>query len=448
MATVTVVAGNGFVNLSWEALDDGGFTISAFRIFRGPASGVTSFLGNSSTNHFNDTTVKNGLSYDYAVSAVNAIGEGPKSLVVPASPKGAPSAPLNLTAKAGNGYVALSWATPSDNGGSAVTIYRVYRGAMSDGSDTVQIIEAVSLEWTDSTVVNKATYYYSVTAVNDLGEGARSAIISARPVGVPSKVQDLTAKAGDSYILLRWTPPLDDGGLAIVGYRIFKGGALLKEAQSNEFNDTDLVNGQNTTYDISAYTAMGTGAGSKVSAIPWTLPHAPTGIQVIKQGKDLVLTWSKPSDSGGFPITGYRVFRGTDPNNLIELTSISGTSYTDTSVKPGNTYYYKVSATTAKGTGISSDITSIKIKKSEQGTSMLVYILVAVIMIGAVLAVVLLMLRKRRKAQPMPPVTSPPPASTPSFETQGQPTNYQQPPQIYVQGPVQGDNQQPGYPPQ
>jgi hypothetical protein len=39
-----------------------------------------------------------------------------------------PSAPQNLQATAGEGYVYLDWDTPSDDGGSTITEYKIYRG--------------------------------------------------------------------------------------------------------------------------------------------------------------------------------------------------------------------------------------------------------------------------------------------------------------------------------
>src|SRR2546427_13206907 len=47
-----------------------------------------------------------------------------------------PSAPQNLQATAGTGNVTLSWQAPSNNGGSPITNYKIYR-SISSGTETL-----------------------------------------------------------------------------------------------------------------------------------------------------------------------------------------------------------------------------------------------------------------------------------------------------------------------
>ncbi len=58
-----------------------------------------------------------------------------------------------------------------------------------------------------------------------------------------------------------------------------------------------------------------------------------------------MLSWQVSSSDGGSSITGYNVYRGTSPNSESLLTSLSAvTSYTDTSIANGITYYYVITA--------------------------------------------------------------------------------------------------------
>jgi acid phosphatase type 7 len=89
-----------------------------------------------------------------------------------------PAAPT-LTATAGDGKVSLSWQAPS-NGGSTITGYNVYRGTSSGGETLLQSVGS-GTSFDDTTAANGTTYYYRVSAVNSIGEGARSNEVSATP---------------------------------------------------------------------------------------------------------------------------------------------------------------------------------------------------------------------------------------------------------------------------
>jgi fibronectin type 3 domain-containing protein len=68
------------------------------------------------------------------------------------------------------------------------------------------------------------------------------------------------------------------------------------------------------------------------------------------------LSWTSPSSTGGSPITGYNVYRGTASGAEVLLTSgITTTSYTNASLTNGTTYYYKVTAVNAAGEGPASN---------------------------------------------------------------------------------------------
>ncbi|WP_276313864.1 PKD domain-containing protein [Solihabitans fulvus] len=100
-----------------------------------------------------------------------------------------PGAPTGLTANAGNGQVALNWTAPANNGGVSITSYKVYRGTAS-GGETLLTSGGCSglgavLSCTDTGLTNGQAYYYKVTAVNALGEGAQSNEATGTPSGCP-----------------------------------------------------------------------------------------------------------------------------------------------------------------------------------------------------------------------------------------------------------------------
>ncbi len=74
--------------------------------------------------------------------------------------------------------VVLSWTVP-DNGGSAITAYRVYRGTQT-GVHTLLKEVGTTTSYKDTATTKGTTYFYVVHAVNSVGEGAPSKEASAR----------------------------------------------------------------------------------------------------------------------------------------------------------------------------------------------------------------------------------------------------------------------------
>src|SRR5207247_2593201 len=181
--------GDASVLLTWAAPDgNGGSPTRRYSDHRGTSSNgetLKATIGNVLT--YTDTTVTNGVTYYYQVSALNNVGEGPKSNEAPATPPapaGPPGAPQGLGATAGDATVTLTWSAPSSNGGSPITNYRIYRGTSSNG-ETLKATIGNVLTYTDTSVTNGVTYYYQVSAVNGAGEGPRSNEASATPSAPP-----------------------------------------------------------------------------------------------------------------------------------------------------------------------------------------------------------------------------------------------------------------------
>jgi predicted phage tail protein len=85
-----------------------------------------------------------------------------------------PDAPTDVTVKAGNKKVAVSWKAPASDGGSPITGYVVtpFRGKTKEAPVTVNSTDTTT---TVTGLVNGATYTFRVSAVNASGAGAESA---------------------------------------------------------------------------------------------------------------------------------------------------------------------------------------------------------------------------------------------------------------------------------
>src|SRR5438093_6269232 len=172
---------------------------------------------------YSDTAVTNDVTYYYHVNAANNLGHHPLSNeasstpTAPPPPPSPPSAPQNLAATGGNAQVTLTWQAPASNGGSPITNYKIYRGTTSGGETLVATI-GNQLSYSDGGLTNGVTYYYQVSAVNNVGEGPKSNEASANPTAPatqPGAPQDLDATAGDATVTLTWSAPSSNGGSPI-----------------------------------------------------------------------------------------------------------------------------------------------------------------------------------------------------------------------------------------
>ena len=74
--------------------------------------------------------------------------------------------------------IRLTWSGAAAHG-SPITGYRIYRGTSSGGEVFLTAVGNVGT-FTDASTSGRTTYYYTVSAVNGIGEGPRSVERSAR----------------------------------------------------------------------------------------------------------------------------------------------------------------------------------------------------------------------------------------------------------------------------
>jgi len=112
----------------------------------------------------------------------------------------APVAPSGLSALAGNRQVVLFW-----NGVALAAGYNLQRAPASGGPYTPVTNLITGASFTDTGLVNGLTYYYVVTATNQIGQGPPSAEVSATPYGpVPSTGTNITAKVSGRSFTVSW----------------------------------------------------------------------------------------------------------------------------------------------------------------------------------------------------------------------------------------------------
>jgi fibronectin type 3 domain-containing protein len=359
-------SGAGEILVTWQGpADTHGSAVTNYRVYRGSSAGTEAFLTQlGNVTSFTDTGLPNGATRYYEVSAVNAAGEGTLSGEVSASTPDVPTAPLSLAASRGPGagQISLTWQAPSDNGGLAVTNYKVYRGTSSGSLSFLQQVGNV-LRFIDSGLPSGATRYYGVSAVTAAGEGTRSGEVSASAPDVPSAPRSPAASRGPGAgeITLSWQAPSSDGGLAVSSYRVYRGtsagGESLLQDVGNvlSFRDSGIPNGAVRYYKVSAVNGAGEGSLSvEVSAAAPVLPSQPQSFAASRgpSAGQITLTWQAPADNGGSAVSAYRVYRGDTSGSegfLQQVGSVLG--FTDSGLPNGVTRCYEVSAVNAVGEG-------------------------------------------------------------------------------------------------
>ena len=391
-----VVVGNRRVTLNWTHINDASVTGYQYRrrVGAGGWGGWTTIpdsdQGESGTTRsYTVTGLTNDTTYRFQVRGRNSVGGGAASTEVVGTPEaGAPGAPTNLRATAGDGQVSLSWTAPSDNGGEPITgyEYQVNSQSLSDsdgwtatgGRQTTVTVYALSDGTTALT--NGTTYYFRVRAVNDLGCsdtetagcGQASLEESATPFGRPATTVSLaTAAFGDRRVTLTWstnpTPPAPADELSGFQYRQKAGGGYgnwidVRNSSASTITHVvaGLTNGMTYTFQVRAVNSSGGGLGSnELSAVPSTTPGAPT-LTATAGDEQVTLTWTRPDD-GGMRISGYLCQRrsgaGTTPEACTARSiSASATSLTltDDDVPPianDRTYTFQVRAVNGNGNG-------------------------------------------------------------------------------------------------
>ena len=178
------------INLSWSApSNNGGSAITGYKIERSPDGSTWNIIvanTGSTLTTYSDTGLTPSTAYTYRVSAINVIGTSSPSNTASATTSGttatAPQPPTGLIATAtSSSAINLSWSAPSNNGGSAITGYKIERS--TDGGTTwstdVANTSSTSTTFSDTGLSSSTTYTYRVSAINSVGTSSPSGIASA-----------------------------------------------------------------------------------------------------------------------------------------------------------------------------------------------------------------------------------------------------------------------------
>ena len=382
--------------LNWdEPTSDGGSPITGYLI-EVSANSSTGWLPLGTTgvvNSYEHTGRLPGTTLYYRVAAINDVGTGTRSNVVPGTTSGsggtgctgaAAGAPCNLTAVAvGPTIINLNWDLPSSiPSGKTISGYQV-DVSVNGGVNFAHLTTTTATEHQHTGLTAGAIRHYQVRALYSDGTLGHPAYANATTVatGIPGVPRNLTAAAaGPSVINLDWDAPASDGGNAITHYEVsvsadagVSWGSPLTAAQTS-YRHAGLPAGATRHYRVRARNASGPGpwtSAESATTATGTPPGPPRSLTATADGSSAIdLSWSAPLSTGSSAIIGYRIEwsstrTGGAWSDLAANTGSTRTTYRDTGLAPNTSRYYRVSAINSFGTGdpsnIDGDVTQLRV---------------------------------------------------------------------------------------
>ncbi|MDB5355722.1 MAG: hypothetical protein JWN24_2175 [Phycisphaerales bacterium] len=268
--------------------------------------------------------------------------------VSPNAPSGLGAIPSSATS------VFLSWTNNAAN----QTGYHLDRATDAGFTQNLitETLPASPASFTDVTtgLAPGGTYYYRLRAFNAAGDSGNTNPASVTiPVAPPKPtLQQITAVSATG-ISFSWQ---DNAGHAADGYKILRAvnhGSFVAVAtlpptsrpapSTYSWSDTNLAPGTYYEYHILAYNVSGNNDFAGVNAT--TLVAAPNNLIASSVGTAINLSWTAPTGA-----VSYNICRGTSPGGEAAIpvaTGVTTTTWSDSSVTVGTTYYYVVTAVNA-----------------------------------------------------------------------------------------------------
>jgi Fibronectin type III domain len=265
---VVAVGGNTSATVSFAApASNGGSPIIGYTVISSPPGGLDAEAGTLSMSR-SITGLTNGIAYTFTVVATNAVGNSAASAasnpVVPAAAITVPGAPTAVVASAGAASATVTFAAPSNTGGSPITGYAVQSnppGGVDASAGTLTIPRTIT------GLVNGTPYTFTVVATNIAGTGPASAPSNVvTPADVPGPPTNVVATPGNGSASVTFAPPSVTGGKPISGYTVtsIPSGGVDANAGSTATTHaiTGLTNGVSYQFVVVARNAVGSGTPS------------------------------------------------------------------------------------------------------------------------------------------------------------------------------------------
>ncbi len=246
----------------------------------------------------------------------------------------------------------MSWLAPEDEGASPIQGYVVR--ALLEGV-VAQSQEGTGTALTLTGLTNGEVYTLVVVATNAQGEGrASTPLEGVTPRVIPGAPREVSAMPGAGSAEVSWLPP-EDTGMPIIGYTVTirQGETVVATVASTEPQVTvsGLTNGTDYLVSVAASNSVVSGPESApVAVTPVSVPGAPRVVVSSRTETSLTFVWF-PEDTGGSPITGYRVVLR-EGDTVVQTADTTETRYWFRNLTTSTPYRFSVVAINALGEGV------------------------------------------------------------------------------------------------
>lgn len=364
----TNVKGTPGVNqiaVTWTApVSDGGQALTRYQVlaYQGATLAKTCFPAPLTGTSCVLAGLTNGVAYSVQVRAANTSGYGAKSAPLTATPAAslAPAPPSAVTATPGPAKAKVSWSPPT--GGAAITGYTVTASPGGATCATPVGATPVPMSCEVKGLTNGTAYTFTATARSAAGASAPSAPSAAVvPFTFPGAPASVAVTPGAGQLTITWAAPASNGGRPINRYQalIYQGSTLVKTCFPSPLTGATctaagLTNG--TVYSVQVRAANDAGYGTRSARLdvtPRTVPGAPTAATAVAGNASATVSWTPPGNTGGSPITAYRVTAS--PGGATCATPANASpmpaSCVVSGLANGTAYTFTVAASNAAGTG-------------------------------------------------------------------------------------------------
>lgn len=273
-----------------------------------------------------------------------------------------------LTA-ARNAYnsIKLSWSKSDDADGYEI------RRTDAKNSEQAVIASTEEISYIDEELITGLEYEYTVMPYKQLDSGQRvytSGTSAKAKTYLTKPTLSSVARSGYNSILVKWNEVEGASGYQIYRYdavsKKYSLAGTVADGETVSYTNTGLRTGRKYTYKVRAYRTLedGTTSYSSYSSTKYATPYLtkPTLSSVARSGySSIKIKWNKIAGASGYQI--YRYDAVSKKYSLIKtITSGSTTSYTNTGLKTGRKYTYKVRAyrTVSSSTEVYSSYSSTK----------------------------------------------------------------------------------------